>query len=307
MSPSSPALSTTGCISQSVTSQLAAKIYDSTGNNISCQVGHLTYAAQTSSVVTIDQNGIATAQQPGSTVITATVSNAGSSAGFFSTCPPKSIALAATGTAGTAGSTSISVNPNNSQPLNAIVTDINGTVLTGVALTYESTTPTTIAGASTIVPTFPGAAAITAVCQPPTCNPSPFNQIGLNGNGKPIASNPVLITSPGTQSTKLFIGSTNSRSIVPVDFAVSSPLLPVVLPYTPNSMLISNDGSSIYMGSQFAVMTFSATTNSVTAADTTVTGAAIGLSPDGTTLVISDPVRKRTALYTHQDRRSHLV
>jgi hypothetical protein len=298
VTPTANAVAATGCVSQSITSQLAARILAGNGANISCQVGHLSYAPQTASIVTIDENGVATAQQPGSTVITANISNAGSSAGFFSTCPPTSIAL--TAPIGTGNATSVTVNPNNVQPINAVATDINGTILTGLTLNFESTTPTTIpaASAASVTPIFPGAAAITAVCQPPTCNPSPFNQIGLFGNGKAVTSNPVLVTAPGVNSTNLYIASTNSFYLVPVDFTQPQLGNPVRLPYQPNSMVISNDGSSIYMGSSFELMTFSATTNSVGAQDTTIHGNVIAISPDGTTLVITDPIRQFVYLYS---------
>jgi trimeric autotransporter adhesin len=294
--------SSNGCVSQSVTGQLAARVYAGTGSsqtNVSCQVGHLSYAAQTASVVSIDQNGVATAQQPGSTVITANISNAGSSAGFFSTCPPNSIKLTVPGIPGS-NPNSIVVNPNNLQPITSLVTDKNGTVLTGLSLEFESTTPTTIpaAGAGTVTPIFPGAAAITAACQPPSCNPSPFNQIGLFGNGKTVTSNPITVIAPGTNSTNLYIGSTNSLYIVPVDFTQPQLGAPVRLPYQPNSMVISDDGSTIYMGSAFELMTFSALTNSLTNQDLSVTGPVLAVSPDGTTLVITDPIRQFVYLYS---------
>jgi len=291
------------CQSQGTTSQLAARVYQNASqtpaNNISCKVGHLSYVPQTSSIVTIDQNGVATAQQPGSTVITANISNAGSSAGFFSTCPPKQITLSVPGVTGSTSNTSVVVNPNNTQPITSLVTDTNGNVITGLTLEFESTTPTTIPAAATgtVTPTFPGAAAITAVCQPPSCNPSPFNQIGLFGNGKPITSNPVSVTAPGTNSTNLYIASTNSLYLVPVDFTQPQIGAPVRLPYQPNSMVISNDGSTIYMGSTYELMTFSAVSNTLSAQDTTVTGPVLAVSPDGTTLVITDPIRQFVYLY----------
>jgi trimeric autotransporter adhesin len=294
--------STNSCQSQGTTGQLAARVYQNASttlaNNISCKVGHLSYVAQTSSIVTIDQNGVATAQQPGSTVITANISNAGSSAGFFSTCPPTSIALSVPGISGS--SSSVVVNPNNTQPITSVVKDKNGTILTGLALEFESTTPTTIPAAAggTVTPLFPGAAAITAVCQPPSCNPSPFNQIGLFGNGKPVTSNEITVTSPGSNSTNLYIASTNSLYLVPVDFTQPQIGSPVRLPYQPNSMVISNDGSTIYMGSAFELMTFSAISNSLTNQDTTVTGSVLAVSPDGTTLVITDPIRQFVYLYS---------
>jgi hypothetical protein len=299
----SGAVATNSCVSQAQTAQLAARVYQNTpatlANNISCKVGHLSYVAQAPSVVTIDQNGVATAQQPGSTVITANISNAGSSAGFFSTCPPVSIALSVPGISGSSSS-SVVVNPNNTQPITSLAKDINGTILTGLSLEFESTTPTTIpaAAAGTVTPIFPGAAAITAVCQPPSCNPSPFNQIGLFGNGKPVTSNPITVLSPGINSTNLYIASTNSLYLVPVDFTQPQLGAPVRLPYQPNSMVISNDGSSIYMGSSFELMTFSAVSNGLSSQDTSVTGSVLAVSPDGTTLVITDPIRQFVYLYS---------
>jgi trimeric autotransporter adhesin len=297
-------VSTNACASQATTGQLAARVYQNASttlaNNISCKVGHLSYVAQTASVVSIDQNGVATAQQPGSTVITANISNAGSSAGFFSTCPPTSITLSVPGITSSSSSNSVIVNPNNTQPITSLVKDVNGTVLTGLALEFESTTPTTIpaAAAGTVTPIFPGAAAITAVCQPPSCNPSPFNQIGLFGNGKAVTSNPITVTAPGTNSTNLYIGSTSSLYIVPVDFTQPQLGAPVRLPYQPNSMVISDDGSTIYMGSTFELMTFSAVSNTLTSQDPSVTGTVLAVSPDGTTLVITDPIRQFVYLYS---------
>jgi trimeric autotransporter adhesin len=299
--PTSSTTVTNSCISQGTTSQLVARVYQGTdqtipSNNISCLVGHLQYTVQPSSIVTIDQNGVATAQAPGSAVISATISQAGSSAGFFSTCPPTSIKLSVPLATGN----TVTVNPNNPQPINSLVMDKNGTILTQVPLEFVSTTPTTIpVGTSgSVTPTFPGAAAITAICQPPACNPSPLNQIGLYGNGKPVTSNPIDILAPGLNSTDLYIASTQSLYLVPVDFTTNAIGTPVRLPYVPNSMVISDDGSSIYMGSSFELMTFNANSNSLASQDPTVTGNVLAVSPDGTTLVITDPVRQLVYLYS---------
>lgn len=290
-----PAYSPNSCLSQGSTGQLVARAYNGT-TNITCQVGHLSYSAQTSSVVNIDENGVATAQKPGSTVVSATISQASSSAGFFSTCPPVSIALSIPDST----ATSVAVNQNNQQPFNSVVKDKNGTILTGLSLEFVSTTPSTIPAASTgsVTPSFPGAAQISAICQPPTCNPSSFNQIGLLGNGLPVTSNPLTVTTPGTNSTLLYIGSTQSRYLVPVDFTTNAVGAPIQLPYVPNSMVISTDGASIYMGSATELMVFSTTTNALTKQDTTVPGNVLAVSPDGTTLVITDPTRQLIYLYT---------
>ena len=261
--------------------------------------GHLTYTPQDPSIVTIDQSGVVTAQAPGSTtIISANLSNASSSAGFFSTCPPKSITLSIPGTT----ATNIVVNQNFAQPITATVKDTNGVTLNNISLTFESTTPTTLppGGSGSVTPILPGAGSIVAVCQPPTCNQSPFNQIGLFGNGKPVLSNPIGVTTPGTSSTVLYIASTQSQYLVPVDFTSPNPnsTQPVRLPYVPNSMVISDDGASIYMGTTNELMVFNALGNSLAKEDPSVSGTVLSVSPDGNTVVITDPVRQLVYLYS---------
>jgi len=289
-----------GCLSQQSTGQLSAQVFAGTGANkvnISCLVGHLTYSAQSAGIVSIDENGVATAQQPGSTIVNAAISLAGSSAGFFSTCPPVDISLSYPGSS--TGTTNITVNQNNTQPISATAVDKNGTQLTGLALEYVSTTPITIPASAngTVTPVFPGQASITAICQPPTCNTAPQSEIGVYGNGKPVVSKSVSVTTPGTNSTYLYIASTDSRYIVAVDFTQPNLGSPVQLPYVPNSMLISNDGSTLYLGSSTELMVVNAATTSITRQDVSVRGQVLAISPDNSTLVISDPVRQQTYLY----------
>src|SRR6201996_262066 len=196
-----PGYDGTSCVSQNDRAQLAGKVYmggfTDPAHNITCQVGPLTFSAQGSAnVVTIDSQGFATANQPGSSTITATVSNSttASNAGFFSTCPPQSIQLTAVGQTGS----NITVGLNNAQPLQATVYDTHGNQITGISLTYNSTTPQTISASSgSILPSFPGSANITAVCQPRTCNPSPLSQVGYLGNGKPLTSNSITVNTSG--------------------------------------------------------------------------------------------------------------
>jgi len=291
------------CLSQGQNAQLAARVYKGTNvgaasNNISCLVGPLSFSALNGSVVTIDQTGLATARQPGSSTINANISQSSSTAGFFSTCPPASIVLTVPGQ--TAPPTApIAVNQNTAQTLIATVKDILGAPLTNISLEYVSTSPTTIPAAGNIItPTFPGAASITAICQPPTCNGSPFNEIGLFNNGTSVYSNPVQITASGVNSsTVIYIGSTQSQYILPVDFTQPTQPSPVRLPYVPNSMVLSQDLSTIYLGSANELMVFSTGGNSLAREDTSVSGSVLAVSPDNGTVVISDPVRQLTYLY----------
>ena len=291
------------CLSQGSTAQLVARVYAGTGanqTNISCLAGHLQLSAQgetsttaISQVVNIDQNGVATANQPGSVLISANIANAASSAGIFSTCPPASITLT------TPGSTAnpVLVNQNNPQPIVATAIDTNGVTLTGLSLEYVSTEPTTISAAAPVTPTLAGAASISAVCQPPSCNPSSYNQIGLFGNGKPVTSNSVNVSVPGTNSTVLYMASTQSQYMVQIDFTTSVLGQPFLLPYVPNSMVISNDGSNIYLGSATALMVVNAVnTLSITRTDPSSPGTVLAVSPNGNTIVLSDPVRQIISL-----------
>ena len=289
------------CLSQHLTGQLAARVMAGSGTNktnISCLVGHLAYSPQSAGIVSIDQNGVATAQQPGATIVNAGVSLSGSSAGFFSTCPPVDIALSYPGSS--TGTTNILVNQNNTQPITATAVDKNGVQLTGLALEYVSTTPITIPASSngTVTPVFPGEASITALCQPPTCNTAPQSAVGIFGNGKSVASKSVTITTPGTNSTDLYIASTDSQYLVPVDFTQSTLGAPVRMPYVPNSMVISNDGSTLYLGSSTELMVLNALTTAITRQDVSVRGQVLAISPDNSTIVISDPVRKQVYLYS---------
>ncbi len=189
------------------------------------------------------------------------------------------------------------VNQNNPQPMVATAIDTNGVPLTGLALEYVSTAPTTITAAAPVTPTLAGAASISAVCQPPSCNPSSYNQIGLFGNGKPVTSNSVNISVPGTNSTVLYMASTQSQYMVQIDFTTSVLGQPFLLPYVPNSMVISNDGSNIYLGSSTALMVVNAVnTLSITRTDPSSPGTVLAISPNGNTLVLSDPVHQIISL-----------
>ena len=283
----------TSCISQNQTAQLGARVYAGS-TNISCQVGHLLFSAGNSSVVSIDQNGVATALQPGSSLIGANIANASSSAGFFSTCPPASIVLAAPGAS---GATPITVNQNSPLPLTATVLDTNNNPISGLTLTYVSTAPNIVpALGNTISPILAGSASISALCLPSSCNPSSYNQIGIFGNGKPITSNSINIVSPGTNSTILYMGSTQSKYIIARDFTQPNIGQPLQLPYLPNSMAISTDGATIFMGSSTALMVINATSFTLTRFDLSSPGLVIGVSPDGSTVVLTDPVKGTVTL-----------
>ncbi len=81
-----------------------------------------------------------TAELPGTTVITASVARSGSSAGYFSTCPPASICISLN------GKTTGTVTQGVTQNLVTTVTDTNGHAITGLTLDYQSTNPLDLDG-----------------------------------------------------------------------------------------------------------------------------------------------------------------
>lgn len=308
--PPAPGYDGASCVSQNDRRQLAAKVYyggiTDPAHNITCQVGHLTFAAEgAANVVTIDSQGFATANQPGSSTITAAVSNSttAQNAGFFSTCPPASIVLTAAGQSGNP----INVGLNNAQPLTATVFDNNidashpnGHQITGLSLTYNSTTPQTISASSgSILPTFPGSATITATCQPGVCNPSPLSQIGYLGNGKPLTSNGITVNTAGASGTVIYMASTSSQYVVPYDFTLKQQGSPIKLPFVPNSMVMTQDGTTLYFGSPQGLMTIATASNTASVANQTLPGTVLAVSPDGTTVVVTDPARQTISLVSN--------
>jgi len=296
-----PYLPNSSCLSQGQTAQLVGTVYDNNstyaGNNITCQVGHITFSPiGATNIATIDQNGVITANQPGSATITAAITSSGSgnTAGFFSTCPPASILLTATGK-GT--SDNIDVNLNVPQSFSTQVLDSKNNPITGLSLEYESTNQQTIpANGNSATPIFPGSATITAVCQPGTCNSAPFSQINYQGNGVALTSNGITVNTAGSSSTVIYIGSTFSQYLYPVDFTTNQPATLLKLPYVPNSMIINEAGSDIYLGSSQGLMTVSTANNALTSTISTIVGPVISVSPDGSTLIVTDPSRQTISL-----------
>ncbi len=297
-----------GCYSQNQQASLDAQAFYSSngtqtllcapGSNTlpecSSSIGTLSFATGNSAVATIDSaTNVITAQQPGTTVITATIAQTASSAGYFSTCPPKSISLALAN-----GSTKGVVTQGVAQDLTTTVTDTLGHTITGLTLTYESTNPIDIFGAGTISPSFPGVATLTALCKPPGCNPAPINELGLNGTGLPIASNPVDIIAPGATSDFVWFAAPNqSQYFSSIELLTGTPGSTVRLPYVPNSLVMDQTGNSLFFGSLHELMVYSTLNNSITKQDTSVPGVVLAVSPNGGSLLINDQVRGLFYLY----------
>jgi hypothetical protein len=256
----------------------------------SVSIGALTYNAQNAAVAQINpQTNQITAELPGTTVINASVSQSGSSAGYFSTCPPKSISLTLN------GNTSGTVTEGVTQNLVTAVTDTNGLPITGLTLDYQSTNPLdlTASTAGAVAANFPGSASVYAICQPATCNPAPINVFGTNGTGLSISSNPVDLTVPGTASAFVWYGAPGkSQYFVPVELLTGSVGSTVRLPYVPDSMVMDQTGTTLYFGSQHELMVFSTTSNTLSSQNTNAPGVVLAVAPNNTAVLVNDQVRQ---------------
>jgi hypothetical protein len=258
-------------------------------------VGVLYYNVSNPSVASLTSNtatnqAIITAALPGTTPITASLSGSGSSAGFFSTCPPKSINLTLAN-----GETVGTITRGVTQNLVTTVIDTNNVAINGLTLNYQSTDPVdiSVSGNGSITTDFPGVASIYAVCEPSVCNSAPVFQTGLFGTGLPVTSNPVTITTPGTASDYLwFAAPGQSQYVYSIELLLGSTGSAVRLPFVPNSMVMNPVGNTIYFGSPHELMTFSTSSNTVISQNTATPGVALAVSPDGSTILINDQDRQ---------------
>jgi hypothetical protein len=259
-------------------------------------IGTLNFLSSKSSVAKINSTtNVITAEQPGTTVISASLSQTASSAGYFSTCPPKSISIALAN-----GSTKGVVTQGVVQNLTTNVIDTQGNSITGLALDYESTNPIdiTTGGAGSITATYPGVATLTALCKPPGCNPAPINELGLNGTGLSITSNPVDVIVPGTTSDFVWAAAPGqSQYFYSVELLTGTPGSTVRLPFVPNSMVMDQAGVNLYFGSPRELMTYSTNGNTLTRQDPSVPGVVLAVSPNDNYLLINDQIRGLFYLY----------
>jgi len=264
-------------------------------------IGTLSFSVSDSTVASISPGTLTnplstiTAQQPGTTAITANIAQSGSSAGYFSTCPPASITVKLAN-----GAYSGVVTQGVTQNLNTLVYDTQGVQINGLSLSYESTNPIDITAASggSISAAFPGVASVYAVCQPPSCNPAPINEFGLNGTGLPLSSNPVSITVPGTTSDYVwFAAPGQSQYLASMQLLTGNPGSTVRLPYVPNSMVMDQGGADLYFGSLHELMIYSTATNTISKQDPGAPGVVLAVSPNNASLIINDQLRGLFYLY----------
>jgi hypothetical protein len=259
---------------------------------------------------------IAIATAPGITPFFASAGSFHSQSVQFETCPVQSVSLAAVGTT----AISFVVNTGTSTTLHAIATDILGMNLVALPLTWTSSNPVSVsasgvaslnyASIGTVSGLTPGGGAVLASCTPPTCNggiipslpiyPKTAISFTVKSTANP-ASPSAYVTSTGCSSTTAICNTT----VVPITRTSSTGAFsagnPVLLPYTPNSIVFDPGGVAAYLGvdsSSFGTQGLMTFNGSSTSSVTSVAGKVLAVSPpvtlanaQQTTLVIvSDTV-----------------
>lgn len=233
----------------------------------------------TATVQTALTSGVMTAQAPGATSLFASVSGVNSVGAPYTTCAVASILVHSSSGSGT----SFSLTPPNTQGLVADVLDTAGQSITPTLNWASSSNATaTVAVTSTsngatATAVGPGTASITASCATPTCNINVSTQYSQN-----VAS----VNVPQASVTTVYVGSTNSKSLVPVSTADNSVGAAIALPYYPNSIVGDPAGTGVYLGSATGIMAVPKGSTSV--GTYAVGGTILAISPDGQFLLLSD-------------------
>jgi hypothetical protein len=270
--------------------------------------GDITFAPSNAGVVTISPStmppaGVATPIAPGATLVTASVSGVTAAAGVWSTCAPAAMMLAVPGPNSTSSTVNVSI--NQPQALTLTATDSNNQPVNLSGLIYTSTTPRSlgVTQAGITTPIFGGNGDIYAACLQPACNPSPISDIGLfattspaasGGNGVPLTSNPINVITPGTETSIAYLANFDTVEYPDANyFAVynseTNSISTVSTVYRPNSMVLSQDATRLFLGSNLGLMTYplSGSTVGSPAINGNIYGRVLAASPDNSTLIIA--------------------
>jgi len=226
------------------------------------------------------------AQNPGATSLFASVAGVNSVGTPFTVCPIVSINVHDA----TSPATDFTLTGGGTQNLVADVLDSKGaSIKPNLNWTTSQTGAANIVGdnaTASIVGIGPGTTSVTATCVTPNCNVSLPPQYSYN-----VATATVAGQSPDT----VYVASSKSLSLVPIPVVSNVIGAAITLPNYPNSIVASNDGAHVYLGSDTGVMVYS----TVTAAVSTLglNGKVLAVSADGSLLLISDSANNATYLY----------
>ncbi len=224
--------------------------------------------------------GVLAAEAPGATTLFASVSGVNSVGASYLTCPVHSIVVHDA----SSNNTSFTLAPLATQALTADVYDTNNQYIMPT-LTWGSSSTATAGVATgtsgnnpgTVTAVTGGTAYITASCSYPDCN---------RGVPQQYSQNVVTINVTSPTFTTVYAASTNSASLVPISTSTNAISTAITLPYTPNSIIASPSGATVYLGSSTALMAVAVSTGVVTTFP--AAGTIVAISPDSQFLLISN-------------------
>ncbi len=296
-----------GCLSQDndtepdFTRQFTARAF-SGGVDITATVGPFTWASAQPSVASISTSGLATGELPGVANITATVGSVVSPAVPLTICPPAVISLHLNDAAGptcppSPAPTSFSVAVNGTQTLDVDICDTLGEPLEGVPVTFQVVNPniaSITASTRVVTGSAVGTTGIIAHCTPPSCNqgstiPTYSNVVmatvtGTAGAGRVYAT----CTSTSAPCTTAASGGGTQTPLVPIDTSNDTAGTALNLPQTPNSMVFTRDGATLFLGSANGMMIVDAVANTLSSTVANLPGRVLAVSPDGNRVVVSN-------------------
>ncbi len=266
----------------------------SKGADITSLVGPFTWTVSPGTIGTVDTSGkcttdntcVITAAKPGRASVTATVSGTISTPADFTTCPVQAISLHVSG----ATDTSVTLNTGQTSTLAADVVDTKSKTLSNLSLSFGSSQPVVATAANNPIILTAGAAGtatLVASCTPSSCNTNLY----------PVYGNPFKASVNGSSATTVYVASTASTNLLPVDSSANSIGTAITLVNQPNSMVFSPNGAKLLLGSSAGLMVFDIATNQGTTASAVV-GKAISVSPDSNTVIVSDATTGNLFIYS---------
>lgn len=289
-----------GCFSNKETLQFkghacstAVTPHDATGpcspnaTEITDKVGAILWTPTNAAIVSVDSNGLATANVPGLAGVVATVGTTASPATNFKTCMPTQIVLHVTGDPPGQPTEAVIMNPTDTKIIQADMVDEKGALTLGAPVTIFGTSPlvASFSGTSsstTITASAAGAAGFIAACAPPTCG------AGIN---QEVYSNlfSVGVTGSSTASN-VYVGSTLSNQLIPFDTS-KTPITAgtaIQLPGNLFSIVFTADGNKAFLATDGGLASMDTSANTVNTLTTNAVGKILAISPDGSTVIMSN-------------------
>ena len=289
------------CFSGSQTLQLTAQAFNN-GNDITKQVGGLSWSSTNPGVVSVDANGLATAVTPGLAQIVARAGASSSPGVDFKTCMPVRLTLHVPGDPAGQPTVSATMNVKDTKTLEVDMTDENGTVVNNVPgiRTFSDNIAVANVVGTTVTAASGGGAGIIAACVPPTCG---------SGINQPVYSNLFGVTVSGASpATTVYVASKDLAevsTIIPIDTSKTPPVAgnQITLPGHPNSFIFSSNGLSAFIGTDAGLVSLDPVANTVTLSAPEAVGTVLAVSPDGNTAIVSnapndpDPLNHRLRFF----------